>query len=203
MLKKDKLSISSVVRTKKAVRRKDGSYISFEDNACVCTNAAGEIERFDKVEKLVVTASFSVKKDLAKRKGTNPEISALFGKDLLKKAVAAGIGSVVFDRNGFVYHGRVKALADGAREGSTHNSKRIGRGQGSGKGGTATKGHKGQKARAGYSQKIGFEGGQMPLQRRLPEISVSKTLTEKSSKVSTWILSNCLSHTKGITGGYH
>ena len=43
--------------------------------------------------------------------------------------------------------------------GATHNSKRIGRGQGSGKGGTATKGHKGQKSRAGYSQKIGFEGG--------------------------------------------
>ena len=53
--------------------------------------------------------------------------------------------------------------------GATHNSKRIGRGQGSGKGGTATKGHKGHKARAGYSQKIGFEGGQMPLQRRLPK----------------------------------
>ena len=53
--------------------------------------------------------------------------------------------------------------------GSTHNSKRIGRGQGTGKGGTSTKGHKGQKARAGYSQKIGFEGGQMPLQRRLPK----------------------------------
>ena len=53
--------------------------------------------------------------------------------------------------------------------GATHNSKRIGRGQGSGKGGTATKGHKGQKSRAGYSQKIGFEGGQMPLQRRLPK----------------------------------
>jgi large subunit ribosomal protein L15 len=53
--------------------------------------------------------------------------------------------------------------------GSTFNSKRIGRGQGTGKGGTSTKGHKGQKARAGYSQKIGFEGGQMPLQRRLPK----------------------------------
>ncbi len=53
--------------------------------------------------------------------------------------------------------------------GATHNSKRLGRGQGSGKGGTATKGHKGQKSRAGYSQKIGFEGGQMPLQRRLPK----------------------------------
>lgn len=53
--------------------------------------------------------------------------------------------------------------------GATHNSKRVGRGQGSGKGGTSTKGHKGQKSRAGYSQKIGFEGGQMPLQRRLPK----------------------------------
>ena len=53
--------------------------------------------------------------------------------------------------------------------GSTFSTKRIGRGQGSGYGGTSTKGHKGQKARAGYSQKIGFEGGQMPLQRRLPK----------------------------------
>ncbi len=53
--------------------------------------------------------------------------------------------------------------------GATHNSKRIGRGQGSGKGGTATKGHKGQKSRSGYSKKIGFEGGQMPIQRRLPK----------------------------------
>jgi len=47
--------------------------------------------------------------------------------------------------------------------------KRIGRGQGSGKGGTATRGHKGAKSRSGYSRKIGFEGGQMPLQRRLPK----------------------------------
>lgn len=54
-------------------------------------------------------------------------------------------------------------------KGSTHNSKRKGRGQGSGKGGTATKGHKGAQSRSGYSRKIGFEGGQMPLQRRLPK----------------------------------
>lgn len=47
--------------------------------------------------------------------------------------------------------------------------KRLGRGQGSGKGGTSTKGHKGQKAISGYSRKVGFEGGQMPLQRRLPK----------------------------------
>ncbi len=49
------------------------------------------------------------------------------------------------------------------------NSKRVGRGQGSGKGGTATRGHKGAKSRSGYSRKIGFEGGQMPLQRRVPK----------------------------------
>ncbi|MEJ2113436.1 MAG: 50S ribosomal protein L15 [Flavobacteriaceae bacterium] len=47
--------------------------------------------------------------------------------------------------------------------------KRVGRGQGSGKGGTATRGHKGAKSRSGYSKKIGFEGGQMPLQRRVPK----------------------------------
>jgi large subunit ribosomal protein L15 len=55
-------------------------------------------------------------------------------------------------------------------EGSVKKEKkRLGRGQGSGKGGTATKGHKGQKARSGYSRKVGFEGGQMPLQRRVPK----------------------------------
>lgn len=53
--------------------------------------------------------------------------------------------------------------------GSTRNRKRIGRGPGSGKGGTSTRGHKGAKQRSGYSKKIGFEGGQMPLQRRLPK----------------------------------
>lgn len=54
-------------------------------------------------------------------------------------------------------------------EGSTKNRKRIGRGQGSGHGGTSTRGHKGAKSRSGYSQKLGFEGGQMPLQRRVPK----------------------------------
>ena len=53
--------------------------------------------------------------------------------------------------------------------GSTHNSKRVGRGYGSGKGRTSTRGHKGAKARSGYKKKIGFEGGQMPLQRRVPK----------------------------------
>ena len=54
-------------------------------------------------------------------------------------------------------------------EGSTHSRRRIGRGPGSGLGGTSTRGHKGAKARSGYKRKIGFEGGQMPLQRRLPK----------------------------------
>ena len=54
-------------------------------------------------------------------------------------------------------------------KGSTHNSKRLGRGQGSGKGGTSTRGTKGAQARAGYEHKIGFEGGQMPIQRRVPK----------------------------------
>lgn len=54
-------------------------------------------------------------------------------------------------------------------EGATKKEKRIGRGQGSGYGGTSTRGHKGAQSRSGYSSKIGFEGGQMPLQRRLPK----------------------------------
>jgi len=54
--------------------------------------------------------------------------------------------------------------------GSVHNkNKRLGRGEGSGKGGTASRGHKGAKSRSGYSKKVGFEGGQMPLQRRVPK----------------------------------
>ena len=54
-------------------------------------------------------------------------------------------------------------------EGSTHSRRRIGRGPGSGLGGTSTRGHKGAKSRSGYKRKIGFEGGQMPLQRRVPK----------------------------------
>ena len=58
-------------------------------------------------------------------------------------------------------------------EGSVHNqNKRVGRGEGSGKGGTSTRGHKGAKSRSGYSKKIGFEGGQMPLQRRVPKFGL-------------------------------
>ena len=53
--------------------------------------------------------------------------------------------------------------------GSVHKKTRIGRGPGSGKGGTSTRGHKGAKSRSGYKHKVGFEGGQMPLQRRLPK----------------------------------
>ena len=79
-------------------------------------------------------------------------------------------------------------------KGSVKRSKRLGRGQGSGKGGTSTRGHKGAKQRSGYKKKIGFEGGQMPLQRRVPKygfknvnrrefkainISVLQTLAEK------------------------
>jgi len=54
-------------------------------------------------------------------------------------------------------------------KGATKSEKRIGRGQGSGRGGTSTRGHKGAKSRSGYSSKVGFEGGQMPLQRRVPK----------------------------------
>ena len=62
------------------------------------------------------------------------------------------------------------------------NSKRLGRGQGSGKGGTSTRGHKGAKSRSGYSKKLGFEGGQMPLQRRIPKFGF-KNINRKNYNV--------------------
>ncbi|GEJ46908.1 MULTISPECIES: 50S ribosomal protein L15 [unclassified Chryseobacterium] len=83
--------------------------------------------------------------------------------------------------------------------GSTFNSKRIGRGQGSGKGGTSTKGHKGQKSRAGYSQKIGFEGGQMPLQRRLPKFGF-KNVNRKEFRGVNLDTIQTLIENKSITG---
>ena len=71
-------------------------------------------------------------------------------------------------------------------KGSTHHDKRIGRGAGSGHGGTATRGHKGAQSRSGYSRKLGFEGGQMPLQRRLPKFGFTpinlSTLEELAAK---------------------
>ncbi|WP_415325333.1 50S ribosomal protein L15 [Chryseobacterium sp. MMS23-Vi53] len=83
--------------------------------------------------------------------------------------------------------------------GSTFNSKRIGRGQGTGKGGTATKGHKGQKARAGYSQKIGFEGGQMPLQRRLPKFGFKNVNRKEYIGVNLDTIQTLIEN-KSITG---
>jgi large subunit ribosomal protein L15 len=66
-------------------------------------------------------------------------------------------------------------------EGSVKNRKRIGRGQGSGRGGTSTRGHKGAKSRSGYSSKTGFEGGQMPIHRRLPKYGF-KNINRKEYK---------------------
>jgi large subunit ribosomal protein L15 len=66
-------------------------------------------------------------------------------------------------------------------KGSTKKSKRLGRGQGSGKGGTSTRGHKGAKQHSGYSRKVGFEGGQMPLQRRVPKFGF-KNINRKEYK---------------------
>jgi len=69
-------------------------------------------------------------------------------------------------------------------DGSTHKKKRVGRGPGSGLGKTSGKGHKGQKSRSGYSSKIGFEGGQMPLQRRLPKRGFTNIFKKKWVEIS-------------------
>ncbi|MBO4427250.1 MAG: 50S ribosomal protein L15 [Bacteroidales bacterium] len=82
-------------------------------------------------------------------------------------------------------------------KGATHNSKRVGRGQGSGKGGTATRGTKGAQARAGYEHKIGFEGGQMPIQRRLPKFGFKNPTRKEYAAVNVSTL-QALSETKKI-----
>ncbi|WP_294083686.1 50S ribosomal protein L15 [Proteiniphilum sp. UBA5384] len=83
-------------------------------------------------------------------------------------------------------------------EGSTKTRKRIGRGPGSGKGGTSTKGHKGQKSRSGYSKKVGFEGGQMPLQRRLPKFGF-KPLSRIEYKAINLETLQALAEAKNLT----
>ena len=82
-------------------------------------------------------------------------------------------------------------------EGSTKTRKRIGRGPGSGLGGTSTRGHKGAKSRSGYSKKIGFEGGQMPLQRRLPKFGF-KPLNRTEYKAVNLVDLERLAETAGI-----
>jgi large subunit ribosomal protein L15 len=74
--------------------------------------------------------------------------------------------------------------------GSVKRSKRLGRGQGSGKGGTSTRGHKGAKSRSGYSKKIGFEGGQMPLQRRVPKYGFKNVNRKEYKGINIGVLQN-------------
>ena len=81
--------------------------------------------------------------------------------------------------------------------GSVTTKTRVGRGAGSGKGGTSTRGHKGAKSRSGYSRKIGFEGGQMPLQRRLPKFGF-KNINRVAYKAINLDLINALAETKGL-----
>jgi large subunit ribosomal protein L15 len=83
-------------------------------------------------------------------------------------------------------------------KGSVKKEKRIGRGQGSGRGGTSTKGHKGGQSRAGYSRKIGFEGGQMPLQRRVPKFGFTN-LSRKEYKAINISTLQTLAEEKKLT----
>ncbi|MBQ2506902.1 MAG: 50S ribosomal protein L15 [Bacteroidaceae bacterium] len=82
--------------------------------------------------------------------------------------------------------------------GSTHSRKRVGRGTGSGLGGTSTRGHKGAKQRSGYKTKIGFEGGQMPLQRRLPKFGF-KNINRVEYKAINLSTIQALVESKGYT----
>ena len=83
-------------------------------------------------------------------------------------------------------------------KGSTKTRKRVGRGSGSGLGGTSTRGHKGAKSRSGYSKKIGFEGGQMPLQRRVPKYGFKNINRIEYKAINIEILQN-LAETNNLT----
>jgi len=83
-------------------------------------------------------------------------------------------------------------------EGSTKNRKRIGRGEGSGHGGTSTKGHKGAQSRSGYKRKIGFEGGQMPLYRRVPKFGFKNINRKEFLGINIQVLQK-LADEKSIT----
>ena len=82
--------------------------------------------------------------------------------------------------------------------GATKADKRIGRGQGSGRGGTSTRGHKGAKSRSGYSRKVGFEGGQQPIQRRLPKFGFKNPNRVEYKAVNLGLLQTLVS-SKGIS----
>jgi large subunit ribosomal protein L15 len=84
-------------------------------------------------------------------------------------------------------------------EGSTHKKKRVGRGPGSGLGKTAGRGNKGQKSRSGYSAKIGFEGGQMPLQRRLPKRGFTNIFKKQWIEVNLSALENSFEANDEVT----
>ncbi|MCR9171995.1 MAG: 50S ribosomal protein L15 [bacterium] len=81
-------------------------------------------------------------------------------------------------------------------KGSTKNRKRIARGQGSGRGGTSTRGHKGAKSRSGYSKKVGFEGGQMPLQRRVPKFGFKNINRVEYKAINLDIIQNLIDRKK-------
>ncbi|MAZ94317.1 MAG: 50S ribosomal protein L15 [Bacteroidales bacterium] len=81
-------------------------------------------------------------------------------------------------------------------EGSVKNKKRIGRGQGSGRGGTSTKGHKGAQSRSGYKRKIGFEGGQMPLFRRVPKFGFKNINRKEYRGVNLSVLQELVDNKK-------
>jgi large subunit ribosomal protein L15 len=84
-------------------------------------------------------------------------------------------------------------------EGSVKNKKRIGRGQGTGRGGTSTKGHKGAQSRSGYKRKIGFEGGQMPLYRRVPKFGFKNINRKEYKPVNIGTLQTLVDNNKKIS----
>lgn len=105
------------LRIKRRVRGNISGTATYPRLSVYKSNKEIYAQLIDDAEGKTLVAASSRESDIANTTGTKIEISVLVGKKIAEKALAAGIEAVVFDRNGFVYHGRIKALADGAREG--------------------------------------------------------------------------------------
>lgn len=104
-------------RIKKSIKKKISGTADRPRMSVYRSNKSIYVQIIDDIAGKTLVSASSSEKELVESKGSKVELAALVGKKAAEKASAAGINSVVFDRNGYLYHGRVKALAEGAREG--------------------------------------------------------------------------------------
>ncbi|MDD2385413.1 MAG: 50S ribosomal protein L18 [Bacteroidales bacterium] len=114
------MALSKIERRKKIKRRIRKNVFGTTEKPRMSvyrSNKQISVQIIDDVQARTLVSASSINKDIESVKGTKSEKAAMVGKMIAKNAIEAGINEVIFDRNGYLYHGKVKALADGAREG--------------------------------------------------------------------------------------